>query len=237
MVSNRLQMVRMRRCQEPGTNIPEEETFKICPYWIPPSTFTAIAIPANSSWVPCESAPLVHCNSVVNLSDMCAWSMRIMSRKWTLLPTLPRSSPVYWLVRGLSSITVPPSSGRRPLMWSSLKATTALQITVSTLEYEHHFVCPPHLFPCCIQTAPVQGAIHASSPTNVSWRPRNILKTQDTTSRSTPLRKKISNKHICCWRAVYTIWRRFICGCYCSIESFSHIGSLLFSPRPFKLPG
>jgi len=45
------QVVRMRRCRDAGPGVPTGEAFKICPFWIPPSTFTAIAIPPNSTCV------------------------------------------------------------------------------------------------------------------------------------------------------------------------------------------
>jgi len=41
----------MRRCRDAGPGVPTGEAFKICPFWIPPSTFTAIAIPPNSTCV------------------------------------------------------------------------------------------------------------------------------------------------------------------------------------------
>jgi len=46
----------MRRCRNPENGIPQEESFKICPYWIPPSTFTALAIPANTTYIRLEYA-------------------------------------------------------------------------------------------------------------------------------------------------------------------------------------
>jgi len=49
---DRFGLVLMNRCSpRPGSN---EEPFLLCPYWIPPETFTALAIPLNASYVRME---------------------------------------------------------------------------------------------------------------------------------------------------------------------------------------
>lgn len=47
-ILSRFETVRMRRC--------DTNTFKICPYWIPPRTLTAVAIPKNSTYIKMERA-------------------------------------------------------------------------------------------------------------------------------------------------------------------------------------
>lgn len=43
---SRFNEIRMSRC--------DEESFKVCPYWIPPSTFTALAIDHNATYIKME---------------------------------------------------------------------------------------------------------------------------------------------------------------------------------------
>jgi len=53
------ELVRMQRCREPGPGVGPDQAYHICPYWIPPSTFTAVAIPNNSTMLRVEYANLV----------------------------------------------------------------------------------------------------------------------------------------------------------------------------------
>mmetsp|Transcript_33737 Transcript_33737/g.56718 ORF Transcript_33737/g.56718 Transcript_33737/m.56718 type:complete len:346 (-) Transcript_33737:117-1154(-) len=57
-------VARMRRCRDAGPGVPLEEEFKICPYWVPPSVFTALAIPADSAYVRMEYANYVDSSAV-----------------------------------------------------------------------------------------------------------------------------------------------------------------------------
>jgi len=45
--------------RDPGPGVSPHEAFKICPYWIPPSTFTAVVIASNASYVRVEYANYV----------------------------------------------------------------------------------------------------------------------------------------------------------------------------------
>lgn len=58
------EVVHMRRCRDAGPGVPPEEEFQVCPYWIPPSTFTALAIPQNSAYVRMEFANYVESSGV-----------------------------------------------------------------------------------------------------------------------------------------------------------------------------
>lgn len=46
VMRNRYSTISMDRC--------DDSSFKVCPYWIPPKTFTALAIPANASYIKME---------------------------------------------------------------------------------------------------------------------------------------------------------------------------------------
>jgi hypothetical protein len=50
--------------RDPGPGVPPAEAFKVCPYWVPPSTFTAVAIAPNASYVRVEYANYVATENV-----------------------------------------------------------------------------------------------------------------------------------------------------------------------------
>jgi hypothetical protein len=58
-VLERFEVVRMKRCADPGPGVLDQDAFTICPYWIPPSTFTALAIPKTSTYIRLEYANFV----------------------------------------------------------------------------------------------------------------------------------------------------------------------------------
>lgn len=51
VMQNKYSMISMDRC--------DDASFKVCPYWIPPRTFTALAIPSNTSYVKMETCVYV----------------------------------------------------------------------------------------------------------------------------------------------------------------------------------
>ena len=68
-VLERFEVVRMKRCAEPAPGVKGEDAYKICPYWIPPSTFTALLIPLNSTYIRLEYANYVSGEIINGLND------------------------------------------------------------------------------------------------------------------------------------------------------------------------
>ena len=101
-VLERFEVVRMKRCAEPGPGVEAKDAFKICPYWIPPSTYTALVIPKNSTYIRLEYANYVDSRRIQ--PDITNGSRYFVANVLSSPPPIEVRAGVAWFVVALSLV-------------------------------------------------------------------------------------------------------------------------------------